>query len=720
MSDLDLEILNEFLLETHENLDLLDRELVALERAPAQRDRLSAIFRVLHTLKGTASFLGFTSLTTIAHAGESVLGRLREPTVPITGEVTSALLAMIDTVRAILAKVEHTHAEGEADHGALLERLARAGVPSEEPAAPLAAPTLRPALPPAAARALTEFPVEEDVPAHESSVSETIRVDVEVLDELMNLVGELVLARNQLLKRRPSEADPELTIASQRVNAITTSLQEVVMKTRMQPIGTIWNKLPRMVRDLARACGKDVTIDLHGAGTDIDRTIIDAIRDPLLHVVRNAIDHGIEKPAARVEAGKSPIGKLSLRAFHEGGLVVVEIRDDGGGIDLTRVRRKATERNLIPADRVPTERELFGLLFAPGFSTADRITDVSGRGVGMDVVKSSVERIGGSVDLQSVKGFGTLVRLKIPLTLAIIPALMVRANGDQFAVPQLNLLEVVRLEGTDARSRVEHVNGAPVHRLRENLLPLVFLSDLFKLPPPASPPPALHIVVVEAENRQLGLVVDDISETEEIVVKPLGKELRDLEVFAGATILGDGAIALILDIAGVASRARLSGEKTRKSAALATITPAGPAKQPLLVFEKANTERAAIALPFVARIEEIPRARCEQVGGKTVVLHRGDVLPIVDTLVPSTNPTMQVIVCQAEGKHVGLVIERIVDIVEEVVELRNANPSRCVLGVTTVAGRATEIVDPHALIDRAGIVPLATATPQAGGMRIAS
>ena len=375
----------------------------------------------------------------------------------------------------------------------------------------------------------------------------------------MTLVGELVLARNQIVQYSGTLEDPAFLGTAQRLNLLTTELQAGVMKTRMQPIGTIWSKLPRIVRDMAVACGKKVRIDMDGQETELDKTIIEAIRDPLIHMVRNAVDHGIEPPDRRAALGKPAEGRLRLHAFHEGGKVIIEIADDGAGIDGGRVREKAVRVGLIAAEQAArlSDRELVGLVFLPGFSTTERVTHFSGRGVGMDVVRTNVEKIGGTVDLESHPGRGTTVKMKIPLTLAIIPALTVTTGGDRYAIPQVNLLELVRLEGERADRGIERIGDAPVYRLRGDLLPLVYLDRELQVETARPAGGDVYIVVLQADDRQFGLVVDDIHDTEEIVVKPLQKQLKGIPVLSGATIMGDGRVALILDVLGLAQRANV-------------------------------------------------------------------------------------------------------------------------------------------------------------------
>ena len=479
MSDSD--IVQDFLVESYENLDRLDRELVGLEKNPHDREALASVFRTIHTIKGTCGFLGFNKLEKVAHVGENLLTRLRDGQLTLNPELTTALLGMVDAVRQMLNQIEASGQEGERDDSVLISTLGRLQqVPGIAPKnGPAVAESSAPAAPPRPIgdilmqrtgvtqaeiqlaaemqkagdpRHMGEILVEQGAvrPAdvvealHIQQVSRTqgtasdstIRVDVGLLDKVMNLVGELVLARNQVLQFASRMKDSGFVAVSQRLNLITTELQEGVMKTRMQPIGNIWGQFPRTVRDVALGCGKEVGIEMEGKETELDKTIIEAIKDPLTHLVRNSVDHGIELPDDRVTAGKARSGRLILRAFHEGGQVNIEISDDGAGLNADRIRKKALERGVATAEQVAhmAEREVFNLIFLPGFSTAEKVTNVSGRGVGMDVVKTNVEKIGGTVDVQSTRGQGTTVRVKIPLTLAIIPALVVTCGGDRYAV----------------------------------------------------------------------------------------------------------------------------------------------------------------------------------------------------------------------------------------------------------------------------------------------
>jgi len=528
----------------------------------------------------------------------------------------------------------------------------------------------------------------------------------------MDLVGELVLTRNQILQFNTEREDAALNATSQRLNLITTELQEGVMKTRMQPIGTVWNKLPRVVRDMAVSLGKQIRLDMDGAETELDRTIIEAIKDPLVHLVRNSCDHGIEPSEARVRAAKPSTGRLSLRAYHEGGQVNIEISDDGAGIDVARVKRKAVEKGLLRHDQAEklTDREALNLIFQPGFSTAETVTNVSGRGVGMDVVKTHIEKIGGVVDVFSRLGEGATVKLKIPLTLAIIPGLVITSGGERFVIPQVSLLELIRLEGDGSEKHIEHVHGTPVYRRRGSLLPIAYLNQVLGLKS-AERAEAVSMVVLQAEDRQFGLVVDGINDTQEIVVKPLGKQLKGLTVYAGATIMGDGRVALILDVLGIGQRSGVLAEfREQARAAAEQKTQSGLEQQRLLLFRAGSFERLAVPLSLVARLEEFPQSAIEHAGGCQVVQYRNRILPLVPlrTLLASgaagedeTPDPVQVVVFNDGDRSVGLVVDQILDVAEEAVAVRQKSGRSGLLGSAVVGKRVTDFLDLNYVIQAA-------------------
>jgi two-component system chemotaxis sensor kinase CheA len=550
---------------------------------------------------------------------------------------------------------------------------------------------------------------DEDTTKSSSVVDANIRVAVGLLDNLMDLVGELVLTRNQILQYNTEREDAILNAASQRLNLITSELQEGVMKTRMQPIGMVWNKLPRVVRDMAVALKKQIRLEMDGAETELDRTIIEAIKDPLVHLVRNSCDHGIELPEVRARAGKPPQGRLTLRAYHEGGQVNIEISDDGAGIDVALVKQKAIEKGLLRPEQALklSDREALHLIFQPGFSTAQTVTNLSGRGVGMDVVKSHIEKIGGVVDLFSRLGEGTTVKLKIPLTLAIIPGLVITSGGERFVIPQVSLLELIRLEGNSAEKHIEHVHGTPVYRRRGSLLPIAYLNQVLGLQSPERTE-AVNIVVLQAEDRQFGLVVDGINDTQEIVVKPLGKQLKGLSVYAGATIMGDGRVALILDVLGIGrSSGVLAESREQTRATTEQKSHAGMEQQRLLLFRAGPFESLAVPLSLVARLEEFPRDAIERAAARPVVQYRNRILPLVtihdvlDTgagLNDSMADPVPVVVFSDGERSVGLVVDQILDVAEEVITVRQKSSRKGLLGSAVVGKRVTDFLDLNQVI----------------------
>lgn len=759
MSEMD-EVIAEFVVESYENLDQLDRDLMALEDDPDDKAVLASVFRTIHTVKGTCGFLGYGKLEAIAHVGENLLSKLRDGALRLTPEMADALLALSDAVRAILGEIERTGAEGDAAYGPLTATLARLNDAEAGPAA-VQVPTAAPAdeitrlgeilvaehvaepeqITDAVARQilgddrkLGQILVEESgVPAapvaaalerqtesRGSVADSTVRVDVRLLDNLMTLVGELVLARNQVVQLVSEEENPTLLATSQRLSLITTELQESAMKTRMQPIGNIWSKFPRVVRDLAGVCNKAVRVEMEGEDTELDKTIIESIKDPLTHLVRNSVDHGIEPREVRTSMGKPAEGRLLLRAFHEGGQVNIEISDDGAGLNAEKIRAKAIERGILTAEEGARmgERDLCQLIFQPGFSTAEAVTNVSGRGVGMDVVRTNIEKIGGSVDVSTAPGEGTTFRIKIPLTLAIIPALIVTAGPERFAIPQINLLELVRLDGAEARAAVEHLHGAPVYRLRGNLLPLVHLHEQFELEK-LKDDDVINIVVVRADDRAFGLVVEGVSDSAEIVVKPLGNHFKGVSTFAGATILGDGRVALILDVMGLAQQSNVVSEtRDRSMTEHSVVTEAVDDRTTTaLLFRTPDDGRMALPLALVDRLEEVSLSSIERTGDGEVVQYRGDILPLVrlsEVLperraafrsapqVASTDDLLQVVVVRHGDRRVGLVVDRILDIVDQPTGLEPAGRTG-VAGTAVVGERVTEVIDLPAVLQLAGL-----------------
>lgn len=748
------EIVQEFLVESYENLEQLDRDLVTLEQQPDDSEILSRVFRTIHTIKGTCGFLGYSKLESVTHVGESLLARLREGELVLDPDIANTLLAMTDAVRQILSSIESVGDEGPGDYHSVIEALtavqtteaadiaaSAAAAPKRRSTARKSAPRTEAAIetqtgsPPAAAEiegpestggripettipaAIDESHLAPDGKRSRSSVAEsTIRVDVALLDTLMDLVGELVLARNQVLQLGEVKSESGFTATSQRLNLVTSELQEGVMKTRLQPIGNLWQKLPRIVRDVSAVSGKKVHLELEGNDTELDKSIVEAIADPITHLVRNAIDHGIETTDERLSRGKPGAGTLSMRAYHEGGQVNIEVADDGAGINAARLKTRALENGVATPEQVArmSDGDALQLIFLPGFSTSSTVTNLSGRGVGMDVVKTNIEAIGGTVDVHSAVGVGTTFRLKIPLTLAIIPALVVVCRGQRYAIPQVNLLELVR---ADNRERgIEMIHGTPVYRLRGKLLPLVHLDQELALATSGEleTGPTTNIVVLQADDKQFGLIVDKIADTQEIVVKGLGRQFKHVPIFAGATILGDGKVALILDVLGLGQRARVVSERSEHGLIEERSHDEERAAQggeQLLVFTLDGEGRLAVPLSAVARLEEFPRELIEHSSNRDVVQYRDDILPLIhlDQVIPGggdlagpATKSLQVIVHITPGGHsVGLVVGGIVDIAEGQASVDAHDGAAGICGTSVVQGRVTDIVDVEEIVRRA-------------------
>lgn len=695
------DLLREFLTESTENLQRLDQEIVELEQRPKDAALLNRVFRTMHTIKGTCGFIGLARLETVAHSAEGVLSRLREGEIQISPALISDILAATEVIRVILESLERTQLEPVGDDSDLLKRLdawlaADVNVTAGTNEFPIAAASATRAEPCSDATMRVESRMECNELADSS-----LRVNVQLLDKLMNLVGELVLGRNQLNQLAMQDEASVFAKPVQHLNRVTTDLQDAVMRTRMQPIGTAWSKLPRLVRELGQASGKMIALEMYGQDTELDRQILQAIGDPLTHMVRNSADHGIETPESRRAAGKSECGTIQLNAFHEGGHVILEITDDGAGLDIERVSRKAVERGLVKAEAIGTltEAQILRFVFEPGFSTAERITNVSGRGVGMDVVRSSIEKIGGTVELLSAKGKGTTVRIKIPLTLAIVSALLVGVANEVFAIPQIGVIELVRVS-EEQREKIEILHGAKYFRLRESLLPLVSLASTLKLEP-LKEAAEYNIIVCQLGDTRFGMTVDEVFDTQEIVVKPVGRLVKHLANYAGCTILGDGRVIMILDTTGVGNAGlELSGNAHGANAAATADTRderATAQLESVLVFDGGYEAMQAVPLSRIARLEEIPATDIAYADGRYLVEYRGTLLPLVPV-----NPAMDVrgktmrpvLVLSAEGRSVGLAVEEIRDIVEERLHIEGTGHRPGVRGVCTIAGRISEVIDP--------------------------
>ncbi|HEX4026199.1 MAG TPA: chemotaxis protein CheW [Rhizomicrobium sp.] len=731
------DLLQEFLAETTESLAVLDVELVRFERETSDATILGNIFRLMHTIKGTCGFLGLPRLGAVAHAGENILGKFRDGELDVTPRAVTLILKAIDQIRGLLAEMETTGAEPAGSDEELIGEInalaGGAAAPAVELAPaqitgpnfsedgfPVAAELLaevaeamnqqiiaqpEPANlpePPAAVQAPEPAPTASAAPreseAKESATAtSSIRVNVDVIENLMTLISELVLTRNQLLQTQRVQKDNEFKVPLQRLSHITSDLQDGVTRMRMQPIGNAWNKLPRIVRDLTVATGKKIELTMQGAETELDRQVLEMIKDPLTHMVRNSADHGIEDGARRLAAGKPETGIIALNAYHESGHIFIRIADDGRGLDLERIRQKAIANGLATEAAIAgmSEQQILQFIFRAGFSTAEKVTSVSGRGVGMDVVRTNIERIGGTIELSSVAGRGTTFLIKIPLTLAIVAALIVEASGQRFAIPQLNVVELV---GVSDRSdaRIETINTSPVLRLRDRLLPLVSLRGVLDME--ACENRDRFVVVAQVGAQTFGIIVDRVFDTEEIVVKPVAPILRGTRFYVGNTILGDGSVIMILDPNGLSSAAgqiEAADAATGQGKAGAADAQAGDLTS-FLLFRTGSGELKAIPLELVSRIESLDAASIENVGGRHVVQYRQHLVPLVpfgDAHQWKESGKQETLVFSDNGRSMGLVVDEVVDIVRDrmAIELSSARPG--LLGSAIIAGKAVDVVD---------------------------
>lgn len=681
------DLLREFISETAESLDVVDNQLVSFEREPNNAAILASIFRLVHTIKGTCGFLGLPRLEALTHAAETLMGRFRDGAEPTAAAVT-LILSTIDRVKLILDALEKTQGEpqGHDDDliGALL-RMADGMCIEPDIAAPQAAPVVE-------AKPVNAEPVETKASeTGESRIADqSVRVDVDTLEHLLTMVSELVLTRNQLIDILRKQDDSEFKVPLQRLSNVTAELQDGIMKTRMQPIGNAWQKLPRLVRDLSAELGKEIAIEMHGADTELDRQVLAAIKDPLTHMIRNAADHGLEDPAERIALGKPAQATIRLSAYHEGGYVIVSVADDGRGLDTAAIRAKALAAGLASeADMAKlSETQIHRFIYAAGFSTASKVTSVSGRGVGLDVVRDNIDRIGGSIDVKSVKGAGTSFTIRISLTLAIISALIVELGGQRFALPRLAVAEILRVEGSED-CQVEHVHDTAVLRLRGQLMPLLHLGQLLK----CKADEGAYVVVMQAGHHRFGVIVDRVSDVLEIVAKPLATRLRHIAMFSGSTIMGDGSVIMIVDPNGIAralGAATLSGEAAQDVA-----EDVEADKTSLLIFRAGTRAPRAVPLSLVTRIEEIDVAAIEISDGRRMVQYRGKLMPLImmdGTRLRETG-TQPVLIFVDNDRTMGLVVDDVVDIVEEELALDVASQSEGVIGSAVIRGQATEIVD---------------------------
>jgi two-component system chemotaxis sensor kinase CheA len=744
------QILDEFLLEAQEIFDQLDLDFVALEQNPDDKKLVGNIFRAMHTLKGSSGFFAFHRLEKVAHAGESLLSKIRDGALTLNEEITDALLGTSDRLREIVANIQKQRIESAGDDTALIEwlkfltdggkdfpRPGKEKGSSEPSKSSEQADVPKKAAVDAAPEQVKESPVTAQQPSalpvtdvpempevkesaeHERSteIAAPIKVSVELLDNLMNLVSEMVLARNRLLSFARTSGDLAFNNTVRRIDTVTLELQERMMKTRMQPISQVWTKFPRLVRDIAQESSKKVDLIQIGAETELDRTLLEGIRDPLVHIIRNSVDHGIESPSERVAKGKPEQGTIKLRSFHENGMVVIEIADDGAGINVPLVAKKAIEKGLITADRIAklSEREIINFIYLPGFSTNDQITNLSGRGVGMDVVRTNMQEIGGTVDI-ATSAQGTRLRLSIPLTLAIMPAVFVRCKEYSYAIPQVNVFEMLRYEPKEGIPGVEDFYGVPVFRLRDKLIPLVFLNHELKLDnqlPPVDQP--LNIVIVQAAGIRFGIVVDEVLYMQEVVVKSVGPLLKGTPVYSGSTILGDGRVALIFDISAIAVRsgiiAKLADNQFEQD--ISTAIGANTDEQQMLLFDLLGLERIVMPLDAVDRLEMIAASRIDRRGNEAVVLYGNKIMkliPLTHYVEGATHKslygdeTVPVIVHYHKGQPIGFIVKKVHNIVNVPTQaVMITQPQRGIMGSVIVNDSVMSILNVQEILSLSGM-----------------
>jgi two-component system chemotaxis sensor kinase CheA len=650
----DLNLPEEFFAEVNEGLERISAALIKLERGEGDKALVDSLYRDIHSIKGAVQLFGLEGASHLSHGMENSLEHVRNmDKLEIDKAHVSTLLLCVDLMNMC---VQNPQDEAVLKEAQFMVKLL---IPFSQ-VVPV--------------KAIVQVEVKSETAVVETKgdadkVDTTIRVQVSLLDRLMTLMGEMVLVRNQVLQYSNNCDDLEFLNLSQKLDVVTSELQEETMKTRMQPIGNILTKFQRVVRDLSGSLNKKINLQLVGVETELDKSLIEAVKDPLTHIVRNACDHGIETPDCRLQFGKSETGTITIKAYHEGGQVIVDISDDGKGLSRSKLIQKAIEKGLVTPEKADgmNDRDVQALIFAPGFSTAEKVTNVSGRGVGMDVVKSNIEKIGGLVDITSTEGKGTKITLKIPLTLAIVPAMIIRTQNDRYAIPQVKLVELVRVEKT----AIEFVQGRPVYRLRGNILPLVNLKEILGAEASESDE-AINIVVLNSESQLFGMIVDEILDTADIVVKPLARFLKSISLYSGATVLGDGSVAFILDVLGIAQKhlgtsthqdSNTMGDKY--SDALSNEL----ALKEYVLISLGSQAKHAIPLSAVSRMEEIKTTSIELSGHQRVIRYRGGILRIVSLNeilgypeIKNETDITQLIVAKVDEELIGIEVNQIIDV----------------------------------------------------------
>lgn len=723
------EIVMEFLGEAEDGLSSIDNSLLELEKDPHNAEVIGAIFRVMHSLKGTSGFLGLSKLEKVAHAGENVLNKIRDNTLEPTSEVLDAVFKCLDTIRIIVSHIRENQEEPQEEFKELLtlldviykgEKVEAAHKGEVVPEMPL--PPANDSTPQEEHKEVVAEAKKVTKPAEQQS--EAIRVKISLLDQLMESVGELVLARNQLIQsaRQGNTSEASYRNSIQRINHITSELQENILQTRMQPMSNVWSAYPRMIRDLSRELGKKIRLDMIGENTEIDRHLVEAIKDPLTHMIRNSVDHGIEVPADRAAAGKDEEGVVTLQAYNQAGNVVIIISDDGKGLSANKIRNKCIEKGLMTEDTAKTlsDQQIYQYIFAPGFSTAEKVTAVSGRGVGMDVVKTNISKIGGHIELKSKEGEGSQFIIKIPLTLAIMPVILMSIGTNKYAFPLANVYELIKINA-NSEYKMEYLNEAPILKIRGQVVPLIIMDEL--LNGYSLRHETLHkklfVVICNVGEQTFGIVVDRIHDIEEIVVKPNSSAMSSIQVYGGCTILGDGSVIMIFDPQVLLSTVQKTTDSSVSQYNSKSILHEDAAhddsitSQLLLIqtSEDINSEKA-IPMEFINRIEELETSKIELVSGDYVIQYRESLMRLAsfeEGFNFMEKEVVETVVFSNNGENFGLVVQEVIDIVDHVFDgkiLKSHNPKY--LSTVVINEKSTEVIDVNHFFQKNLVAPLTT------------
>lgn len=749
-------IIQEFLLESFDNISSLNEDFLILEKG-SDKELLNSVYRKMHTMKGSAGFLGFQRLQSITHQMENILDFLREGKILFNSKLTDIFLESLDLITKILKGVEGTGEEPAEEIDRVLNQLTSyleytlAGKPVDsgddiisQDEAPIMnslvenkethdvaenQQTLEKVPEVVSKQEVVEAPQKEMLNVDNgqnksrANISDSyVRVHVQLLDKIMNTVGELVINRNQILQYSKNSEDAELTRFSQELNVITTDLQTDIMTTRMQPVGSVFNKFDRVIRDLSRSQGKNIKTIISGSETELDKTLLEVIKDPLTHLIRNSVDHGIEMPEKRKEKGKDEQGTISIMSYHEGGQVVIEIQDDGGGIDPEKILNKAIEKGIVSGSdgKEFSKTQILNMIFHPGFSTAEKVTNLSGRGVGMDVVKSNIEKIGGTVEIKSVVNEGSTFKLKIPLTLAIVPALIIKCGGESFAIQQKSLTELVLLENEQVES-LEKLHGQIFYRLRGELVPIIDLNKILGTQKHVDQDhDNIKIAVLNAEGKVYGLIVDEILDTQEIVVKPLSRWLKSQNAFTGATIMGDGRVALILDVIGIYHQVDYGDGESKRDGFIAEGNGnendvVADDRYEMILFSLLDKRIYGIPIGLIFRLEEFAFSEVEKSGEQRLIRYGDTSMPIIDLNVllgiknetnnsASEDDSFSCLVVKVNDYYFGLEVEKIQDIAYSDTSIdMDTIDRKGLLGTTYVNSKLVTLVDIHELISMTSV-----------------